>query len=286
MESRPIRASRDGQQASANGTGRDLREQRRGTALHKTRAVIYSFIWAVVLIAFPVASGVIVVVSKTDAVSSRLIQAAFMCLSLVVPLAYCKAKSISPRELLLTGIDRPGVRTCLFYLPLIAILLPMIVAGVDSSNIGYTSATLLFTLSVGIAEELYFRGVILRLLGKNFSALQAVFISLLIFGIAHASGAFVEPSLVMVLLTILNALLFGWVAAETALITKNIIPLMVFHCLFDFFTYQMLGTGSTMIIVYAVRGTLMTIVAVYLLIQLKKKSSLEALASTPDTVVA
>lgn len=77
-----------------------------------------------VLIAFPVASGVIVVMSKADAVSSRLVQTAFMCMSLVVPLAYCKAKNISLRELLLTGIDKSGVRTSLFYLPLVAVLLP------------------------------------------------------------------------------------------------------------------------------------------------------------------
>jgi hypothetical protein len=66
--------------------------------------------------------------------------------------------------------------------------------------------------------------------------------------------------------------LFGWIAAETALITKNIIPLMIFHCLFDFFTYQMLATGNAMIVIYAVRGTLMTIVAVYLLIKLKQQT--------------
>jgi membrane protease YdiL (CAAX protease family) len=233
-----------------------------------------------------VASGVIVVVSKADAVSSRLIQTAFMCMSLVVPLAYCKAKNISPRELLLTGIDKSGVRTCLFYLPLAVILLPMIVAGVDFSNIGYTLATLLFTLSVGIAEELYFRGIILRLLSKNFSMLPAVFISAVIFGIGHASGAFVASSWALVLLAILNALLFGWLAAETALITKNIIPLMIFHCLFDFFTYQMLATGGTLVTVYAVRGTLMTIVAVYLMIGLKKKSSLDLLAAEADTAAA
>jgi hypothetical protein len=66
--------------------------------------------------------------------------------------------------------------------------------------------------------------------------------------------------------------LFGWIAAETALITKNIVPLMLFHCLFDFFTYQMVATGDAMIMVYAVRGTLMTLVAVYLLIKLKQQS--------------
>ena len=148
----------------------------------------------------------------------------------------------------------------------------MIVSGVDLSDTGYVMATLLFTLGVGIAEELYFRGIILRLLGKSFGPLPVVFISVLIFGISHASGAFVESSPVMVLLSILNAFLFGWIAAETALITRNIVPLMIFHCLFDFFTYQMLATGNAMIMAYAVRATLMAIVAVYLLIKLKQQS--------------
>lgn len=240
--------------------------------MKKTKSIIFSIIWAVIVIAFPVASGVIVVVSKADATSSRLIQAAFMCISTVIPFIYCKVKNIAPKEILLTGIDKNGVKTCLYYIPLIVVLLPMIVNGVDLSDTGYTLATLLFTLSVGIAEELYFRGIILRLLGKNFGALSVVFISVLIFGIGHASGAFVESSPVMVLLSIFNAFLFGWIVAEIALITKNIIPLMIFHCLFDFFTYQMLATGKEMIIIYAVRGTLMTIVAVYLLIKLKKQS--------------
>src|SRR5664280_2535820 len=238
----------------------------------KSRSVVFSVIWAVIVIAFAVASGVIVVVSKADATASRLIQAAFMYASIAIPFVYCKVQKIAPRDILLTGIDREGVKTSLFYLPLVAVLLPMIVNGVDLSDTGYVLATLLFTLGVGIAEELYFRGIILRLLGKSFGPLPVVFISMLIFGAGHASGAFVESSLVMVSLSILNAFLFGWIAAETALITKNIIPLMIFHCLFDFFTYQMLATGNAIIIIYAVRGTLMTIVAVYLLIKLKQQT--------------
>jgi hypothetical protein len=66
--------------------------------------------------------------------------------------------------------------------------------------------------------------------------------------------------------------LFGWVAAETALLTKNILPLMMFHCFFDFFTYQMLATGNALILIYAVRGSLMKVVAVYLLYKLKHHS--------------
>jgi membrane protease YdiL (CAAX protease family) len=238
----------------------------------KSKSVISSILWALTVIAFPVASGVIVVASNADATASRLIQAAFMYASIVIPLVYCKVKKIALKDILLTGIDKEGLKKTLFYLPLIAVLLPMIVSGVDLSHTGYVLATLLFTLGVGIAEELYFRGIILRLLGKSFGPLPVVFISVLIFGTSHASGAFVASSLVIVLLSILNAFLFGWIAAETALITKNIVPLMIFHCLFDFFTYQMLATGNAMIVLYAVRGALMTIVAVYLLIRLRQQS--------------
>jgi membrane protease YdiL (CAAX protease family) len=238
----------------------------------KSKSVISSILWALIVVAFPVASGVIVVASNADATASRLIQAAFMYASIVIPFVYCKAKKIGLKDILLAGIDKEGVKKSLFYLPLIAVLLPMIVGGVDLSHTGYVLATLLFTLGVGIAEELYFRGIILRLLGKSFGPLPVVFISVLIFGTSHASGAFVASSLAIVLLSILNAFLFGWIAAETALITKNIVPLMIFHCLFDFFTYQMLATGNAMIVLYAVRGALMTIVAVYLLIKLRQQS--------------
>src|ERR1017187_11004679 len=225
----------------------------------KSKSVISSILWAVIVIAFPVASGVIVVESKANATTSRLIQAAFIFASILIPVAYCLVKKIALNDILLTGIDKEGVKTCLFYLPLIAVLLPMIVGGVDLSNTGLVLATLLFTLGVGIAEELYFRGIILRILGKSFGPLPVVFISALIFGAGHASGAFVEKSLALVLLSILNSLLFGWIAAETALLTKNLVPLMIFHCLFDFFTYQMLATGNAKIMAYAVRGALMTI---------------------------
>lgn len=239
--------------------------------MKKAKSVVFSILWAVIVIAFPVSSGVIVVISKSNAVNSRLIQAAFMCLSIAVPFLYCKFMHIDSEGIMLKGFDKIGVKTCLYYIPLIIVLLPMIITGVNLSDTLYTFAVLLFTLSVGIAEELYFRGIILRLLSENFSALPAVFIATLIFGIGHVSNAFVESSAVMVLLTVINALLFGWLTTEIALITKNIVPLMIFHCLFDFFTYQMLATGNVIIIIYIVRGTLMTIMAVYLLMRLKKQ---------------
>jgi hypothetical protein len=60
---------------------------------------------------------------------------------------------------------------------------------------------------------------------------------------------------------------------------------MLFHALFDFFTYQILATGDARIIAYAVRGTLMTILGVYLLLQLRQRVSDDAVRTlTADEV--
>src|ERR1035437_5193911 len=142
----------------------------------RSKSVISSILWAVIVIAFPVASGVIVVESKADDTASRLIQAAFIYASIVIPFVYCKVKKIALEDILLTGIDKDGVKPCLHYLPLIAVLLPTIVSGVHLTHAGHVLTTLLFTLGVGIAEELYFRGIILRFLGKSFGPLPVVFI--------------------------------------------------------------------------------------------------------------
>lgn|SRR5665213_267931 len=103
----------------------------------KSKSVISSILWAVIVIAFPVASGVIVVASKVDPTASRLIQAAFMYASIVIPLVYCKVKKIPLKDIFLIGIDKEGVKASLFYLPLIAVLLPTIVSGVAISDTGY-----------------------------------------------------------------------------------------------------------------------------------------------------
>lgn len=57
--------------------------------------VLLAVLWAVILLAFPVASGVLVVALHAGATEERLEQAAFMCLSVVVLFAYCRIEHIS-----------------------------------------------------------------------------------------------------------------------------------------------------------------------------------------------
>lgn len=57
----------------------------------------------------------------------------------------------------------------LFFIPIVLSELPLILVGVDFKGFIYVSALIFFTLVVGISEELYFRGIILKLLKHSFS---------------------------------------------------------------------------------------------------------------------
>ena len=60
----------------------ELGERRTNT---KSRAILSSLVFAIVLMMFPVASGAIVVMNGMDAIRSYWLQGAFMMLSISVP---------------------------------------------------------------------------------------------------------------------------------------------------------------------------------------------------------
>jgi len=92
----------------------------------------------------------------------------------------------------------------------------------------------LTTLLVGFSEELMFRGIILNAFSKTHSKTTAVIISSVSFSLLHSvnilGGIDVSQMLVQLVLT----LLFGLFFALILLRIKSIIPLMLFHWLWDF----------------------------------------------------
>ncbi len=98
--------------------------------------------------------------------------------------------------------------------------------------------TLLFTiifatLLVGISEELMFRGILLPALVTKRGKIRAVLISSIMFGLLHSvniiGGLPAKEMLVQVILTSIIGILFSCIALEI----KNIIPLMIYHWLWD-----------------------------------------------------
>ena len=71
-------------------------------------------------------------------------------------------------------------------------------------------------------------------------------------------------------MTILNAFLFGWLAIEMKIISKNITPVILLHFFFDFETKIVDMNGNVLLIAECVRGTIMFFAAVWLAAVIQK----------------
>ena len=100
-----------------------------------------------------------------------------------------------------------------------------------------------------------------------------IFLSAVIFGIGHIASAFTASNGSEVLLSVLNAFIFGWLAIEMALICKNIMPGILLHFMFDFETKIVVMDGNDLLAAECIRGVVMVLAAVWLgiiLVKLKK----------------
>ena len=170
-------------------------------------------------------------------------------------------------------MESESIRKTLFFIPVVLSQLPLLLVGVDFKSLTYVSTLTFFTLMIGISEELYFRGIILKLLKDNFSVKQTVVISALIFGIGHITSALAGKNGVDVLLQVINAIVFGILTAEIVIITKSLVPTIIWHFAFNFINRITLVTGANKILVVGIQVIVMIVYACVLWdkISLKKK---------------
>lgn len=123
----------------------------------KVKANVFSFLWAIVLLVFPVSSGVISTVLKLKQSLTFCLQAVFMLVATIIPILYIKLKRQKFSDYCLNKTEKASSKKVLFYIPLVLIVLPNIIVGVDFKSAEYIFSLIFFTLSVAIAEEFYFR---------------------------------------------------------------------------------------------------------------------------------
>lgn len=75
----------------------------------------------------------------------------------------------------------------------------------------------------------------------------------------------------MVALTIVNALLFGIVASEIVMLTKSIVPVIMWHMLYDFINWIALVQGTIEIVLIIIQTAIMIAYAIYLWTELPDK---------------
>lgn len=109
-------------------------------------------------------------------------------------------------------------------------------------NAGFVlvSVFLILTLIIGFTEELLFRGVIFPLVtrvlgGKKYVVLVAAVFSSILFGLIHYINLFTEPGRFdLITSRVIFAFCIGMAFTGLFLRVKNIVPIAIFHGLFNF----------------------------------------------------
>jgi CAAX amino terminal protease family. len=124
----------------------------------------------------------------------------------------------------------------LMYIPLLIIIAVQPVIGGFNLTLTIQEVILIlvFSFLVGYTEESIFRGIIRERL-RNKGVLFYVLFSSLFFGVLHMANAFNGSSFQHILIQIINALLVGLVLALLIETADNILPLILFHFMFDAF---------------------------------------------------
>ncbi|KRE64689.1 CPBP family intramembrane glutamic endopeptidase [Paenibacillus sp. Soil750] len=131
----------------------------------------------------------------------------------------------------LTGRD---TKAALYYIPLgIIVLVQPVIGGLNSElSLGKVVLIVLFSLLVGYTEESIFRGIIWVKLREK-GPLFYILFSSIFFGILHMANALNGRDWLSILLQIINAFLIGLILALLIEMTARILPLIIFHFMFD-----------------------------------------------------
>lgn len=230
----------------------------------KVFALCKSLFWGICILLFPILSGILSVVFSLGTIEMLFLQGTFMLLALTIPIFFVLAKKWRWSEIGFAKIDISECKKVLYFLPVSVVFIPTAVKGFCIKSTAYVLGNLFLYLMVGIAEEIYFRGIIPKYLNKAFSLKGVILYSTIIFGIGHMTTAFTTNNGLEIFLTVLNAFIFGWLAIEMTVISKNITPVILLHFMFDFETKIVVMHGTDLLIAECIRGIIMFVVSIWL----------------------
>ena len=109
----------------------------------------------------------------------------------------------------------------------------------ENLNISNFISLVLFAITVGMAEEFFFRGFIqeeiVNAYGKTRKqVIISIIISGIIFGVVHLSNALVNQGIITTLMQVLQASCLGILIGSIYYITKNIWSVVFLHSFYDF----------------------------------------------------
>lgn len=186
--------------------------------------------FAVLMLVFPVVSSVIIQVAHiSDNGAIFRIQALAFGFAGVSGLLIMRAMKRHDHH-----VEKMSWKSVLWFVPLVVIEGLGLVLGFQTDlTIPYVLSLLAFTLAVGIGEEVFFRGIILRLL-QSINAKYAIIVSSILFGLLHLANLAGGVSVEYAILQVIFAFLFGFIAANIVILRHSLFPVIVWHFSHDF----------------------------------------------------
>lgn len=134
----------------------------------------------------------------------------------------------------LCKICRQDSQKALMYLPLLALALVQLLAGIPGT-ITFTDVAVasLLMIGTGFIEEVVFRGFLYRGIVQRRGTVAAILISGATFGIGHIINLLRGYTAIMQVEQIVAAIVIGIVLAMLMAITQSIVPGILFHIVFN-----------------------------------------------------
>ena len=201
--------------------------------IRQDRAVFKTVLATAVLLLFFFAQGAVVIVNNVEGEASAVIRGTIIALASVAAIVFSliKHKSLTP-----LGFRKPekgSSKNLLYYIPLLVIALSALVCGIDiGKGSVYLISNLFLALTVGLAEEIYFRGIICNMWLRQ-SKKKAVVISSVLFGLCHLMNIMGGAGIAETALQICFAFAYGIAFALIFARSRSIWPCVLLHAFHD-----------------------------------------------------
>lgn len=227
--------------------------------------LLVSLLLALLTVVFMTIAGITVVSLDSKEVEMVVIQGIFIWVSGIVGLLIMKKSRYTMVDYGFVFSKQTFNKKVLWFIPILLIeLLPVLYGFSSDLTVPIVLILIFFTIGVGINEEVYYRGLILKVLEEK-GIKYAVIISSILFGVAHVFNALAGKDMFYISLQITFAALFGFVAALLVIITRSIMIPIIWHALHDFLAMSTAEVlDSTGLIILGAQSTILLIYAVYL----------------------
>lgn len=203
----------------------------------KDRPGLKTTVALMLLLLFFFVQGAIVVITKIKGVQSAIARGTVIWSLVVITLAYYIIKYRGISVLGFRKVKKGTAKRVLYYSPLLLIAFSPLVAGVDlEEGAAFLIANLFLTLGIGMAEEIFFRGIICNLWLK-YGVIKAMLLSSVLFGMSHILNVAGGADLLATILQICFAIVYGMVFTLIFIEGNSLIPCVLMHALHDFCSF-------------------------------------------------